>query len=339
MKRIMIVIGISVFFFSTLVCEKSTAPEQGDGLWTTYTTSDGLPYDAVGAIAFGPDGELWCVPMIPDAGGGVARFDGNSWKHYTTEDGLGADFIIWGEHTLAVSPDGVLWLATFGGGVSRFNGEIWTTYTTQYGLLADNVSAVALAPNGDLWCAHPASYCGISHFDGKTWTVYTPGDMGVTSCNLMNIAFDPDGTLWASGANFVLRYHDETWTSFSSETGMEPAIALYMDIGPDGKIWISGGGGVSCYNGSVWTHYSFAKMGAKGSGEGFIPLDVDSDNVLWVGVYGEGVFRYDGKSWTKFASKGGPALNNVFSITVGPDGALWFGTENGISRYQPSDGN
>ena len=117
MKRVMIVIGISVFICISLVCQKSTAPEpeQGDGQWTTYTTSDGLPYDAVGAIAFGPDGELWCVPLIPDIGGGVAHFDGNTWKHYTTKDGLGSDLIIWFENTLTVSSDGILWVGTFGG--------------------------------------------------------------------------------------------------------------------------------------------------------------------------------------------------------------------------------
>ncbi len=338
MKRVMIVIGISVFICISLVCQKSTAPEQGDGQWPTCTTSDGLPCDAVGAIAFGPDGELWCVPLIPDIGGGVAHFDGNTWKHYTTKDGLGSNFILWMENTLTVSSDGVLWVATFGGGVSRFDGETWTTYTTQDGLLADKVSAVAIAPNGDLWCAHPGPDCGISHFDGETWTVYTTSDMGVTSCNLLNIAFDPDGTLWASGSNVVVRHHGETWTSFSSEVGLKIPVAVYMDIGPDGKVWVSGGG-VSCYEGSAWSHHSFEEIGAKGNGEGLIPLAVDSDNVLWVGVYSEGVFRYDGNSWSKFTPNGGPVLNNVFSITVGPDGSLWFGTESGISRYQPSDGN
>jgi ligand-binding sensor domain-containing protein len=338
MKRIMIVIGISVFFFSTLVCKKTPAQEQSEGQWITYTTSDGLPYDIVAAIAFGPDGELWCVPIIPDVGAGVAHFNGNTWKHYTTKDGLGADFIIWYEHTLTVSSAGVLWVAKFGGGVSRFDGESWTTYTTENGLLADKVTAVAIAPNGDLWCAHPVPDCGISHFDGKTWTFYTTSDIGLTFCNLLNIAFDPDGTLWATGSNFVLRYDGETWTKFSSEVGLKIPVGLYMDIGPDGKVWISGGG-VSCYDGSAWSHHSFEEIGAKAGAEVVVPLAVDSENVLWVGVLGEGVFRYDGKSWTKFAPKGGPVLNNVLSIAVGPDGALWFGTNVGISRYQPSDGN
>ena len=237
MKRKMIVIGIFTLVFFSLGCEKSTAQEQADGQWTSYTTSNGLPYDAVGAIAFEPDGDLWCV-LVPAGGGGVAHFDGMTWKHYTTKDGLGSDAIIWFEHALTVSSDSVLWVATIGGGISSFDGEAWTTYTTEDGLLSDRVTAVAIAPNGDLWCTHPMPDCGISHFDGKTWTVNTPGDLGVTFCNLINIAFDPDSTLWASGSNFVFRYRDESWTSFSTQTGMEIPIAAYMDIGPDGKIWI-----------------------------------------------------------------------------------------------------
>ena len=334
MKRKMLVIGIFTLVFFSLGCEKSSAQEQADGQWTTYTTSNGLPYNEVGAIAFGPDGDLWCV-LVPPGGGGVAHFDGNTWEHHTNEDGLGSDVILWMEHTLNVSSDNVLWVATFGGGVSRFDGEAWTTYTKEDGLLSNNVSAVAIAPNGDLWCTHPVPDCGISHFDGESWTVNTPSDIGVTSCYLMNIAFDPDSTLWASGGN-VLRCHDESWTSFSTQTGME--MALYMDIGPDGKIWIGAeGGGVSCYSDSTWTHYSLADMGAKGSGA-LMPLAVDFENVLWVGVYDENeendeVFRYDGKSWTEFAPEGGPDLKNVYSITVGPDSTIWFGTEYGLFRY------
>lgn len=312
----------------SLGSEISNAQEQIDGPWTTFSRTDILPNKQMTtAIAFGTDNRSFWV-VTPD---GVASFDGNIWKQYTVMDGLGSDKILWFEHTLDVSSDGVLWVATLDQGVSRFDGEAWTTYTTENGLLSNSVSAVAIAPNGDLWCTHPFPKCGISHFDGKLWTVYDSDDIGVRSCNLLNIAFDPEGTLWASGANFVLRYHDETWTAFSTETGMEPAISLYMDIGSDGKIWISGGGGVSCYDGSTWTHHSFEDTGMKGIG----PLAVDTKNVLWTGVNGEGVFRFDGKKWTKFMTKDGPSLDNFSSITVGPDGAIWFSTVSGLSRFQP----
>lgn len=343
MKRIMMAIGIFIFVCGVSVCEKSTAREQAGGQWTTYTTTDGLPSNAVGAIALGPDGDLWCVPLLQDdpVGGGVAHFDGSTWKQYTTKDGMGSAFIIWLENALAVSSDGVLWVGTFGGGVSRFDGKTWTNYTSKDGLFSDSVTAVAIAPNGDVWCANQGEGPGggISHFDGKTWTAYTASDMGVRSGAFMNVAVDPDGTLWAGGDG-VVRYDGETWTSLYKETKMGgPPVGTSMDIGPDGKIWFSEGKGVACFDGSAWSHYSFEDMGANGSAEGVSSLAVDSENVLWVGTGGEGVFRYDGKSWNKFAPKDGPDLNETGSIAVGPDGAIWFAAGvNGIARYQPTDG-
>ena len=321
-------------------CSKksATGPEGSSGSWTTYTIADGLPGGTVAAIALESNDAFWCVPLA-QGGMGIVHFDGSSWKPYTTNNGMGSNAILWFENTLALSSDGVLWVSTFGGGVARFDGQTWMNYTTADGLLSNEVSAVAIASNGDLWCTHPGSdICGLSRFDGETWTAYPANQLGLTFCNLANVIFAPDGTLWAGGSHVVLRYHDNTWTSFSTETGMELPIALYMDVGPDGKLWISGGSGVSCFDWQSWTQYSFKDMGANGSGQEFFPLAVDSENVLWVGVYGQGVFRYNGNEWGKFTSKDGPALKNVLSITIGPDGAVWFGTETGISRYTPPEG-
>jgi len=335
MNRLLISLILFVFSLVSTNCSTSTDPEQDDGQWTTYTTSDGLPYDAVGAIAFGPDGELWCVPIV-EGGAGLVYFDGNTWKQYTTNDGLGSNVILWMENALTVSSDGVLWVATFGGGVSLFDGETWTIYTIVDGLLTDEVTAVTIAPNGDIWCAHAVPNGGLSRFDGQTWTAYTANDIGVSFCSLTSLAFEPSGALWAGGG-IALRFDGENWTSFTSETGMEQPIALYMDIGPDDKIWIAGNG-VSCYDGTTWTYFSFEEIGAAGEQVDMIPLAVDSDNVVWVGLTGYGVFQYDGNSWAKFTTENSPDLTDVLSITIGPNEAVWFGTGSGISRFQPTEG-
>lgn len=338
MKRSMIVIGISTIVGFFAGYGRLNAQEQADGRWTAFTTSDGLPFNEVAAIAFGPNGDLWCALVHP-GGGGVAQFDGNTWEHHTSIDGLGADAILWSEYTLAVSSENVLWVATFDGGVSRYDGEEWTTYTTADGLLSDNVTAVAIAPEGDLWCTHLMPECGISHFDGENWTCYTAADMGVPSCHLINITFGPDSTLWASGGDYIIHYHDESWTNLSPPMEMELPFAFYIDIGPDGKIWIGTiETGVSCYDGSAWTHFSLADMGAVGKGE-LMPLAVDAENILWVGVSGEDeenqeVIRYDGQSWAAFESENGPALKNIYTITLGPDSTIWFGTDYGLFGYK-----
>ncbi|MBK6331236.1 MAG: hypothetical protein IPF62_12285 [Bacteroidetes bacterium] len=54
---------------------------------------------------------------------------------------------------------------------------------------------------------------------------------------------------------------------------------------------------------------------------------------LWFGTTGEGVYRYDGKLFTQFTMKEGLNSNCLYSILEDKDGKFWFGTENGVCRY------
>ena len=62
----------------------------------------------------------------------------------------------------------------------------------------------------------------------------------------------------------------------------------------------------------------------------------DKAGVLWFGTTGEGVYRYDGKSFTQFTTKDGLNSNKVWSILEDKLGNIWFGTDAGVCRY---DGN
>ena len=62
----------------------------------------------------------------------------------------------------------------------------------------------------------------------------------------------------------------------------------------------------------------------------------DKSGNLWFGTTGEGVYRYDGKSFAHFTTKGGLSSNTVWSILEDASGIIWLGTGNGISRYDSS---
>ncbi len=72
----------------------------------------------------------------------------------------------------------------------------------------------------------------------------------------------------------------------------------------------------------------------------------ESDNVwcslqdkagnLWFGTTGEGIYRYDGKSFSQFTVKDGLNSNAVYSLLEDIAGNIWIGTLDGICRY---DGN
>ncbi len=53
----------------------------------------------------------------------------------------------------------------------------------------------------------------------------------------------------------------------------------------------------------------------------------------WFGTSGEGIYRYDGKSFTNFTEKDGLCNNNVQAILEDKTGNLWIGTSAGLCRY------
>lgn len=59
----------------------------------------------------------------------------------------------------------------------------------------------------------------------------------------------------------------------------------------------------------------------------------DKAGNLWFGTTGEGVYRYDGKTFTNFTEKDGLSSNTVCSVLEDKIGNLWFGTTAGLCRY------
>lgn len=59
----------------------------------------------------------------------------------------------------------------------------------------------------------------------------------------------------------------------------------------------------------------------------------DKQGNLWFGTLNEGVYRYDGKSFTQFTKKNGLSDNDVKAITEDKAGNILFGTNRGICKY------
>lgn len=66
---------------------------------------------------------------------------------------------------------------------------------------------------------------------------------------------------------------------------------------------------------------------------GFYSGYLDSEGVLWFGSNGGGLYRYDGTSFTQYVDKEGLAKNQVLSIIEDKANSLWFGTANGLLKY------
>ncbi len=102
------------------------------------------------------DGTVWCGTW----GAGLARFDGKTWKNFTTADGLPANHIF----MLYRDRSGRLWIGT-SQGLARLNddGVSFTVMTTADGLFANNVFSMAQSEDGTLWVG---SFGGVARIAG-----------------------------------------------------------------------------------------------------------------------------------------------------------------------------
>ncbi len=66
---------------------------------------------------------------------------------------------------------------------------------------------------------------------------------------------------------------------------------------------------------------------------GFSSGMVGKDGTIWFSSNGGGIFHYDGKTFKNYTQKDGLSSNQVFSIASDENNNLWFGTQNGIVKY------
>ncbi|MXV15046.1 ligand-binding sensor domain-containing protein [Hufsiella ginkgonis] len=78
---------------------------------------------------------------------------------------------------------------------------------------------------------------------------------------------------------------------------------------------------------------SFTNITGKVSSARFFSVLEDSKGNLWFGSIGSGVYYYDGKSFQNFTTRDGLLNNDVGSIYEDKKGDIWFGVFGGASRY------
>ena len=64
---------------------------------------------------------------------------------------------------------------------------------------------------------------------------------------------------------------------------------------------------------------------------------MDSNGVLWFASRGNGVHRYDGNSYINLSVNDGLCDNDISSIFEDREGNIWFGTPNGMCRYDQKE--
>jgi ligand-binding sensor domain-containing protein len=77
----------------------------------------------------------------------------------------------------------------------------------------------------------------------------------------------------------------------------------------------------------------FTKLASKGSSSRFFSVFEDSRGNIWFGSIGSGVYLYDGNFFQNFTTNDGLVNNEIVCIYEDKVGNIWFGANGGTSRF------
>ena len=253
-------------------------------------------------------GKIW----ISSTDSGVYLYDpnraapgstsGKSFQHFTTREGLPSNCVM----SIYEDRAGVIWFGT-SGGISRYDprrtdGKSFQSLTTKDGLSNNGVHMILEDRTGKLWIGTGGEAC---FYDGKTFTVFRNKE-GKAFNNVWGITEDKTGNVWF-GATIIEDKKGDT---------------LIVTAG----LWR--------YDGN-----DFTKINNRGTSA----IIEDKKGNIWTtgavnpnGVGAWKLFRYNQKSLKDKT----PAATEIMSVNKmlcgileANDGSIWFGSINGVYRY------
>jgi virginiamycin B lyase len=316
-------------------------------------TADRLP----GAIATGPDGNLWFLEtanvarITPD--GAVTEFDVPLPTNAT--EGLSLFYIVAG-------PDGAMWFTNFQppGSVYRVTPDGTVTMVADGGVTpnfpAGNVEDIAAGPDGNLWVTRPFQNPAdelVRITPAGVVTSFGSGEGLPADATLRNLTAGPDGNLYITDSgqgageppveNRVWRFNLSSSTfELVAEAGTTPGFtagASAGDIvtGPDANLWflepfgsvrgiarLTTAGAVTEFNDGV-SPSANPRTVTVGCDDGLWftqTVETGSDPTIWRASVEGALTPY---------TEGLPSPNpSPEGITSGPDEDMWF-----TSRLDP----
>lgn len=305
-----------------------------------FTIESGLSQGQVLAVFQDDDGVMW----FGTSGGGITKYDGNSYEYITDKDGL-ADNVVF---SIVKDKKGRILIGTNNGlsvydpkSNAKFNGKRFKNYTTKNGLSHNRIFTILFEDDGT---ALLGTGKGISHFKDTSCSVFKLSD-DVNNASVFHIMKDSKKQLWFSTlGSGVFKYDGKTIQKTSTKNGLgNDMVFSVLEYSPE-KYWIFTGEGLfeskngsiapirSQYVDSTATYYGYFK---------------DKSNTLWIAT-SVGVLKYNdnGKSFL-FSKKNGLVDNSIWKIFEDTESNLWFSSDqNGISKlanegffiYTTSDG-
>ena len=165
--------------------------------------------NCIQSIVEDDSGNIWFTSQTH---GGISRYDGENFTHFTKEDGLSDDMIF----SSFKDKDGNLWFGTLDNGLISYSEGSFNFFNENNGLNNNMVSCFYQDKTGKLWIGSFREST-VSWFDGGNF-ISVPFDKEQKLVEIRFITEDKDGNIWFGGRYGILwRYNGEVLTDFTQQ--------------------------------------------------------------------------------------------------------------------------
>jgi len=287
-----------------------------------YTAAERtLPHNYVHAIFEDRSGSVWIGTR-----GGVTRIRDGTATQFTRRNGFPAETAraIWEDR------DQNLWVGTLGQGLLRRQAGRFTPLAGDASLSDDNVISLYEDREGSLWVG---TQKGLNRLKDVAFTSYSRRD-GLSHDQVNSLLRSRDDSIWVgTDGGGLNQLRDGRVRVFTTRDGLGSDYIGPLFESRDGSLWVGGDGFVSHLSGGRFITYRTDPTGAPGQGNFVSLLGEDAQGRLVVSIGDQPLLRFDAGRLVPYDAVAG-APHYRFSMLRDREGALWFGTVDGLARLK-----
>ena len=292
------------------------------GKFEAITTKEGLSADYILSLCQDREGNIWAGTFY----NGVDEIWRGKFETYSTDVGLAGPLV----RAIAEGGDGTMWIGTESG-LSRSKSGQMMSYTTKEGLPHDLIRSVYVDNRGIVWLG---TRVGISRFDGSRFKNYSKVN-GLSDEYARVVTEDFDGNIWIGySMKGIDRFRDGEFTNLEKE-GIPRVGIRVIHRGKNRTMWIGTVEGLIRWRDKKATSY----RGRQGFPGDLFALYEDAEGTLWIGTYGDGLFRLKDDKITNITTKDGLFDDEVYQILEDDHQNIWMSSNKGIHRVARSELN
>lgn len=292
----------------------------------TWRSEDGLPSDAVIALAQTPDGYLWV-----GTNAGLARFDG---VRFTVFDRRNAPELQSDQcGPLLVDGKGALWIGTMGGGLTRYQDGKFTTFGRAEGSTYEYIISMLLDRDGSLWLGTDDR---PHHFDGTRFRSFGPDD-GMTITRPQPLLQDASGAVWLMGDRGRMAVFRNG--ALREESGAGAIVPAGLDRparpipGRSGTTWLvqANPATLTRWVGGSLQPVEFGPIAPRDAISRVVEVAPDE---LWVGLREGGLRHVDAKGVVVIGPEQGLPPAPVAAVLEDKEHDVWVASNAGLARIR-----